>query len=156
MSRVEKMVQLCYNWQAQVPVKSPSPKTLIVKSWQGKLYREGKGNLDSGLSLKSHSQSLEEVQIPGLVPVDYESGYSVSCIKISGLETDLCLSLNIPPLPPVNTPPGSTWLFSNEKNDFQILFKFATWPAPPTITDTNSISCLCLQLHSWCWPLMKT
>ena len=40
------------------------------------------------------------------------------------------ISLNIPPLPPVNTPPGSTWLFSNEKNDFQILFKFATWPAP--------------------------
>ena len=42
------------------------------------------------------------------------------------------LTINSPPPPPVNTRPWtSTWLFSNEKNDFQILFKFATWsPAP--------------------------
>ena len=32
---------------------------------------------------------------------------------------------------PLSTPsPTNTWLFSNKKNDFQILFKFATWPAP--------------------------
>ena len=53
-----------------------------------------------------------------------------SCVLRSQDWKLISLSLNIPPLPPVNTPPGSTWLFSNEKNDFQILFKFATWPAP--------------------------
>ena len=53
-----------------------------------------------------------------------------SCIEIPGLETDL--SFNIPFLPPALSTrrPNSTWLFSNEKNDFQILFKFATWPPP--------------------------
>ena len=53
-----------------------------------------------------------------------------SCIEIPGLETDL--SFNIPFLPPALSTrrPNSTWLFSNEKNDFQILFKFATWPSP--------------------------